>query len=36
VLHLGLPIVRVRYRFEQRSGPPIFDLVDAAVAGGKP
>jgi predicted GTPase len=31
-LALPLPLVRVRYRFEQRSGPPLLDLVEAAVA----
>jgi len=31
-LHLTIPIVRVRYRFEQRSGPSIFVLVEDAIA----
>jgi predicted GTPase len=31
-LALTVPVVRVRYRFEQRSGPPLLDLVAAAVA----
>jgi predicted GTPase len=31
-LALPLPLVRVRYRFEQRSGPSLLDLVEAAVA----
>jgi hypothetical protein len=35
VLKLSIPIARVRYRFEQRSGPSIFALVQAAVARGK-
>jgi len=35
VLSLRLPVVRVRYRFEQRSGPPLLELVDAALARGK-
>jgi predicted GTPase len=30
-LHLSIPIVRVRYRFEQRSGPSIFALVEDAI-----
>jgi predicted GTPase len=34
-LRLPLPVVRVRYRFEQRAGPPLLDLVDAALARGK-
>ncbi len=34
-LSLAVPVVRVRYRFEQRSGPPLLDLVAAAVARGK-
>jgi predicted GTPase len=34
-LDLPLPVVRVRYRFAQRSGPPIFELVDRALARGK-
>lgn len=32
-LRLTIPVVRVRYRFEQRSGPPIFDLVEKMMAG---
>ncbi|MGO9061786.1 MAG: GTPase [Candidatus Binataceae bacterium] len=35
VLKLSVPIVRVRYRFEQKSGPSIFELVEDAVARGK-
>jgi len=35
VLHLSVPIVRVRYRFNQKSGRPIFDLVEAAIARGR-
>ena len=31
-LEVGLPVVRVRYRFEQRSGPPLLDLVSRAIA----
>ncbi len=31
-LALPIPVARVRYRFEQRSGPPLLDLVDQAVA----
>jgi predicted GTPase len=29
---LSVPVVRVRYRFEQRSGPSIFELADTAIA----
>jgi predicted GTPase len=32
VLQLDIPIVRVRYRFEQKSGPSIFAIVEDAVA----
>jgi predicted GTPase len=32
VLDLKLPCVRVRYRFEQRSGTPLEDIVDAVLA----
>ncbi len=31
VLHVDIPIVRVRYRFEQKSGPSIFAIVEQAV-----
>ncbi len=31
-LVLGVPVVRVRYRFEQRAGPPLLDLVARTVA----
>jgi predicted GTPase len=31
-LALAIPVVRVRYRFEQRTGPPLLDLVANAVA----
>jgi len=31
VLHVSIPIVRVRYRFEQRSGPSIFLIVEEAI-----
>jgi predicted GTPase len=31
VLAPGIPIVRVRYRFEQTAGPPIFELVARAI-----
>jgi predicted GTPase len=34
-LTLPVPVVRVRYRFEQRSGPPLLDLVAEAVARGR-
>ena len=34
-LSVGLPTVRVRYRFEQRAGPPILELVSAAIARGR-
>jgi len=34
-LDLPIPTARVRYRFAQRTGPRIEDLVDAAVARGK-
>lgn len=34
-LALTVPVVRVRYRFEQRSGPSLLDLVDTAVAGDR-
>jgi len=32
VLRVGLPIVRVRYRFEQKSGPSILAIVENAIA----
>ncbi len=32
VLRLNIPIIRVRYRFEQRSGPLLLPLVEAAIA----
>ena len=32
LLALDLPIVRVRYRYAQKTGPAITDLVDAAIA----
>lgn len=32
VLHLDIPIVKVRYRFVQKSGPSIFAIVEQAVA----
>jgi len=32
VLHLDIPIVRVRYQFEQKSGPSIFTIVEHAVS----
>jgi predicted GTPase len=32
VLQLGTPLIRVRYRFEQRSGPPLFALVHERLA----
>jgi len=35
VLQIGIPIVRVRYRFEQRSGPSIFAIVENAVIRAK-
>jgi hypothetical protein len=35
MLKLSVPIARVRYRFEERSGPSIFALVQAAGARGK-
>ena len=35
VLRVGIPIVRVRYRFEQRSGPSIFAIVENAVIHAK-
>ncbi len=31
-LALTVPVVRVHYRFEQRSGPPLLGLVDSALA----
>ena len=31
LLQLDIPIVRVRYRFEQKSGPSIFGIVEQAV-----
>jgi predicted GTPase len=31
-LPVSLPIARVRYRFEQVAGPPIFEIVDQAIA----
>lgn len=31
VLNVGIPIARVRYRFEQKSGPSIFTIVDDAI-----
>jgi predicted GTPase len=34
-LRLSIPAVRVRYRLEQRAGPPLLELVAAAVARGK-
>jgi len=34
-LELAIPTVRVRYRFEQRAGPPLLELVAAAVARGR-
>ncbi len=35
VLHVSIPIVRVRYRFEQKSGPSIFLIVEDAIARAK-
>ncbi len=35
VLHVNIPIVRVRYRFEQKSGPSIFTIVEDAVTRAK-
>jgi predicted GTPase len=32
VVRVEVPLVRVRYSFQQRSGPPIESLVDAALA----
>ena len=32
IVRLSIPIVRVRYRFEQRTGPSIFTLVEKAIA----
>jgi predicted GTPase len=32
ILRLNIPVVRVRYRFEQKSGPSIFAIVESAVA----
>ncbi|HEY6105805.1 MAG TPA: hypothetical protein VIV59_07480, partial [Anaeromyxobacteraceae bacterium] len=32
VLSLAVPVIRVRYAFEQRSGPPLTELVEAALA----
>jgi len=32
VLHVSIPIVRVSYRFEQKSGPSIFKIVEDTVA----
>jgi predicted GTPase len=34
-LAFPVPVVRVRYRFAQRSGPPLLELVTAAVARGR-
>jgi predicted GTPase len=34
-LELRIPVVRVGYRLEQRSGPPLLQLVDDALARGK-
>jgi predicted GTPase len=34
-LDLPLPVARVRYRFAQRSGPPLLSLIDEAIARGK-
>lgn len=34
-LPLPAPVVRVRYRFEQRGGPPLMERVDAVVRGGR-
>ncbi len=34
VLHVSTPIVRVRYRFEQKLGPPIFKIAEDAVSRG--
>jgi predicted GTPase len=34
-LDLPMPIARVRYRFEQRSGPLLLDIVAAAIACGR-
>ena len=34
-LSIDVPVVRVRYRFEQRSGPPLLDLVSATVEARK-
>lgn len=33
LLGLSLPVVRVRYRFEQLAGPPLVELVDRFLAG---
>lgn len=35
VIHVGRPVVRVSYRFQQRSGPAIEDLVTEFLAGFK-
>jgi predicted GTPase len=35
-LSLKVPVIRVRYHFEQRSGPPLLDLVAAAVTPRRP
>jgi hypothetical protein len=32
LLKVGIPFVRVRYRFEQKSGPPIIDLAETAIS----
>ena len=32
LLDAGVPVVRVSYRFVQRSGPPLLDLVDAGAS----
>jgi predicted GTPase len=34
-LDLAIPTVRVRYHFEQRAGPPLLELVAAALARGR-
>ncbi len=36
VLEVNIPIVRVHYRFEQKSGPSIFAIADDAVAAHRP
>jgi predicted GTPase len=35
VLHVSIPIVRVRYRFEQKSGPSILTIVEDAITRAK-